>query len=77
MAKRADSRYAEGRRTRDWLKVKTRGRQEFVVAGYTRGEGRRASTHRLARARRERGRRAALGRQRRLGPRRRTRSTGC
>ena len=31
-----------GPRTRDWLKVKTHGRQEFVVAGYTRGEGRRA-----------------------------------
>ena len=48
---------APGRRTRDWLKVKTAGRQEFVVAGYTRGEGRRALELRLARARRERGRR--------------------
>jgi bifunctional non-homologous end joining protein LigD len=44
MAKRADSRYFEGRRTRDWLKVKTHGRQEFLVAGYTHGGGRRAST---------------------------------
>jgi bifunctional non-homologous end joining protein LigD len=44
MAKRADSRYFEGKRTRDWLKVKTHGRQEFVVAGYTHGGGRRAST---------------------------------
>src|SRR5262249_32861535 len=34
----------QGRRTRDWLKVKTHGRQEFVVAGYTRGSGARAST---------------------------------
>ena len=42
MAKRADSPYRPGRRSRDWLKVKTHGRQEFVVAGYTRGEGRRA-----------------------------------
>jgi bifunctional non-homologous end joining protein LigD len=42
VAKRADSRYAQGRRTRDWLKVKTHGRQEFVIAGYTRGQGRRA-----------------------------------
>ena len=33
------SRYAQGRRTRDWLKVKTHGRQEFVIAGYTRGHG--------------------------------------
>jgi bifunctional non-homologous end joining protein LigD len=44
MAKRADSRYAEGKRTRDWLKIKTHGRQEFVIAGYTQGGGRRAST---------------------------------
>ena len=43
VAKRADSRYQPGRRARDWLKVKTHGRQEFLVAGYTRGQGRRAS----------------------------------
>ena len=42
MAKRAGSRYAEGRRTRDWLKVKTHGRQEFVICGWTKGQGRRA-----------------------------------
>src|SRR5205807_5420510 len=42
IAKRADSRYAEGKRTRDWLKIKTHGRQEFIVAGYTKGQGRRA-----------------------------------
>jgi bifunctional non-homologous end joining protein LigD len=42
VAKRADSRYQPGRRTRDWLKVKTHGRQEFLVVGYTRGQGRRA-----------------------------------
>jgi bifunctional non-homologous end joining protein LigD len=42
MAKKRSSRYAEGRRTRDWLKVKTHGEQEFVVVGYTKGEGRRA-----------------------------------
>jgi len=42
MAKRIASRYAEGRRTRDWLKIKTHGEQEFVVVGYTKGEGRRA-----------------------------------
>jgi bifunctional non-homologous end joining protein LigD len=42
IAKRADSRYHEGRRTRDWLKAKTHGRQEFIVAGYTRGRGRRS-----------------------------------
>jgi len=44
IAKRADSRYQEGKRTREWLKIKTRPSQEFVIAGYTRGEGRRAST---------------------------------
>jgi len=42
MAKRADSRYEVGRRTRNWLKIKTHGRQEFVVAGYTKGQGRRS-----------------------------------
>src|SRR5207249_7048984 len=44
MAKRADSRYAVGRRTRDWLKIKTHGRQEVIIAGYTKGQGRRAGT---------------------------------
>jgi bifunctional non-homologous end joining protein LigD len=44
MAKRADSRYGVGRRTRDWLKIKTHGRQEFIIAGYTKGQGRRAGT---------------------------------
>lgn len=42
VAKRADSRYLPGRRSRDWLKVKTENRQEFVIAGYTKGRGRRA-----------------------------------
>src|SRR5918912_4059820 len=42
IAKRADSRYAEGKRARDWLKIKTHGRQEFVIVGYTKGQGRRA-----------------------------------
>jgi bifunctional non-homologous end joining protein LigD len=42
MAKRADSRYEPGRRSRDWLKVKPgKKQQEFVVIGYTRGKGRR------------------------------------
>jgi bifunctional non-homologous end joining protein LigD len=44
IAKRLDSRYAVGRRTRDWLKLKTHGRQEFIIAGYTKGQGRRAGT---------------------------------
>ncbi|HET8894677.1 MAG TPA: DNA ligase D [Gaiellaceae bacterium] len=42
MAKKPDSRYYEGRRTRDWLKIKTHGRQEFVICGWTKGQGRRA-----------------------------------
>ena len=42
VAKRVDSRYTPGRRSAEWRKVKVKGRQEFVVAGYTRGQGRRA-----------------------------------
>ncbi|TML94163.1 MAG: DNA ligase D [Actinobacteria bacterium] len=44
IAKRLDSRYLPGKRTRDWLKVKTHHEQEFVVAGYTKGTGTRASS---------------------------------
>jgi bifunctional non-homologous end joining protein LigD len=44
IAKRAGSTYKEGKRTRDWLKIKTENNEEFVVAGYTRGAGRRAGT---------------------------------
>jgi bifunctional non-homologous end joining protein LigD len=43
IAKRRGSTYKQ-RRTRDWLKVKTENVQEFVVAGYTQGAGRRAGT---------------------------------
>jgi bifunctional non-homologous end joining protein LigD len=42
IAKRLDSRYEEGRRSGDWLKVKHHHRQEFVVGGWTPGEGKRA-----------------------------------
>jgi bifunctional non-homologous end joining protein LigD len=42
MAKKATSRYRAGSRGHDWLKVKTHGEQEFVIVGYTKGEGRRA-----------------------------------
>jgi bifunctional non-homologous end joining protein LigD len=41
IAKRADSRYHPGRRSREWLKIKTHGEGEFVVGGYTHGRGRR------------------------------------
>jgi bifunctional non-homologous end joining protein LigD len=44
MAKRASSPYVEGRRTRHWLKIKTHGRQEFVICGWTKGQGRRAGS---------------------------------
>ena len=36
MAKRADGRYYSGRRTREWLKIKTANQQETVVIGFTR-----------------------------------------
>jgi bifunctional non-homologous end joining protein LigD len=39
--KRLDSRYAPGKRTGAWLKVKNVSRQEFVIGGWTPGEGRR------------------------------------
>jgi bifunctional non-homologous end joining protein LigD len=42
IAKKADSQYRPGKRTRDWLKIKTHGRQEFLIAGYTKGQGRRS-----------------------------------
>jgi bifunctional non-homologous end joining protein LigD len=41
MGKKVDSRYLPGKRTRDWLKFKTHGEQELVIAGYTKGKGRR------------------------------------
>ena len=41
MAKRLDSRYEPGKRTRTWLKVKVRLRQEMVVGGWLPGEGNR------------------------------------
>jgi bifunctional non-homologous end joining protein LigD len=44
VAKRADSVYRQGKRTRDWLKIKTENNEEFVIVGYTRGSGRRANT---------------------------------
>jgi bifunctional non-homologous end joining protein LigD len=44
MAKRVASRYQAGGRGRDWLKIKTHGRQEFVICGYTKGQGRRSGS---------------------------------
>ncbi|MFL5789826.1 MAG: DNA ligase D [Flavisolibacter sp.] len=39
IAKKAGSIYADGLRTKDWLKIKTEKRQEFIIGGYTRNEG--------------------------------------
>lgn len=39
MAKKADSVYVPGNRTRDWLKIKTHTRQEVVIGGFTKNEG--------------------------------------
>jgi bifunctional non-homologous end joining protein LigD len=39
MAKRAESKYVSGARTKDWLKIKTDRRQEVVVVGYTAPRG--------------------------------------
>jgi bifunctional non-homologous end joining protein LigD len=36
IAKRADSTYIQGERTRDWLKIKSQQRHEVVIGGYTR-----------------------------------------
>ncbi len=44
VGKRADSRYESGQRSAAWLKVKNVQQQEFVVGGFTPGEGGRRST---------------------------------
>lgn len=44
VSKRIDSTYKEGARDGSWIKVKCRLDQEFVVVGYTEGEGQRAAT---------------------------------
>ena len=44
VAKRLDSPYRPGRRTREWLKLKLDSNDEFLVVGYTRGAGRRAAS---------------------------------
>ncbi len=43
IAKRLGSRYEVGRRSRNWLKLKVRQQQEFVVGGWLPGEGARAA----------------------------------
>jgi bifunctional non-homologous end joining protein LigD len=44
VAKRLDSTYAPGNRSKAWTKIKNTCREEFVVGGWTPGEGRRAGT---------------------------------
>ncbi|HEU4759728.1 MAG TPA: non-homologous end-joining DNA ligase, partial [Dehalococcoidia bacterium] len=44
VAKRRDSPYEPGRRSRHWLKVKATVSDEFVVGGYSRGQGGRSDT---------------------------------
>ncbi|MEO8282766.1 MAG: ATP-dependent DNA ligase [Pseudarthrobacter sp.] len=44
MAKRADSRYVSGQRTRTWIKIKLEQTQEVVVGGWRPGKGGRQSS---------------------------------
>ncbi len=44
VAKRGDSPYEPDARSRNWLKMKSVNEQEFVIGGYTEGEGSRAKT---------------------------------
>ncbi len=48
IAKRADSTYAGGLRTRDWQKIKCIQRQEMVIGGYTEPQGSRKGFGALA-----------------------------
>lgn len=44
IAKRVDSIYRPGDRSRNWVKVKHRDEQEFVIGGYMTGEGSRSNS---------------------------------
>jgi bifunctional non-homologous end joining protein LigD len=44
MAKRTDSRYVSGQRSRSWIKLKIEQTQEVVVGGWRPGKGERAET---------------------------------
>ncbi|HUR61208.1 MAG TPA: non-homologous end-joining DNA ligase [Candidatus Thermoplasmatota archaeon] len=44
VAKRLDSPYVPGKRTDTWVKVRNRMRQEFVIGGWSEGEGSRSGT---------------------------------
>ncbi|MGN6267523.1 MAG: DNA ligase D [Ginsengibacter sp.] len=38
MAKKSDSKYLPGKRSKEWLKIKTQQRQEVVIGGFTKNE---------------------------------------
>ena len=42
IAKKSDSAYVPGSRSKNWLKIKTRQRQEVIICGYTEPKGQRA-----------------------------------
>ena len=65
VAKRLDSTYLPGRRTKSWVKVKNVRRTDVVIGGWKPGDGGRANTRRLARRGHLRRRRAQIRRQRR------------
>src|SRR5207237_184637 len=44
IAKRTDARYAPGKRTKDWIKIKKKTTLDCVIAGITAGEGEREDT---------------------------------
>jgi bifunctional non-homologous end joining protein LigD len=44
LAKRKDSLYETGQRSKDWLKIKATRSDEFIIGGYTRGTGNREKT---------------------------------
>ena len=67
VAKRLGSPYRPGRRTADWVKVKTRQDGEFLVLGWTAGQGSREALGALVLGEGE-GNAPGLGRQRRQRP---------
>ncbi len=61
VAKRRGCRYRPGRRSEDWVKVKTRMDDDFLIAGYTRGTGAREALGALVLAEERDGRLAWAG----------------
>lgn len=62
MAKRAQALYYSGKRTREWLKIKTALRQEVVIVGFTPPQGARRYFGSLILALRDKGRWSYAGR---------------